>query len=300
MVCTALIPSVDPISPKMLIAMRVINTAIALFSIFGNAFLIYALKKTRQTTTVSLQLILLMSFSDLITGITAISLINALLWKELDSICQIKIATAFIHIVFGGFSFGAVFLIALDRFLHMKYLQRYPIIVTKRRAHLVIVTIFCFFLLSAALFSLPVLHSEIRKIELGFFMAGIPIIITTFVLYNRAIATAKRKVSSSHSAFTQIAHVQSRKIFKAAKLITASFSILLMPMMVSHVFLAINEDENILNAKNLTTFKWLSYIISLANGFCSCVIFILQNRPVRVVLNNIYEKHIRGEGNNRK
>ena len=290
MKCGALLPSIVPIDQQMLITLRVINSMIALLNIIGNAFLIYALKKTGQTATLSLKLVFLMTLSDFLTGVTALSLTNALLWKEFDSACQIKTATQFIHVVFGGFSFSTVFLIALDRFLHMKYLQRYSIIITKRRAYLMIISTFCFHLLSAVLFSLPALEQEIEYLKLAYFMMGIPIVITTFAFYYKAIKATTSRVSFSTTVPTQNPSVHSKKIFKAAKLITLSFGILSTPLMIVHIMLAINRHYKILNAKTITTFKWFSFIVALGNGFCSCSIFFLYNRPARTVLNNIYRK----------
>ena len=290
--CSALFPSVALIDHEMLIILRVINSIIALLNICGNALLIYALKKTGQTATLSLQIIFLMSLSDLITGITALSLTNALLWKEFDSVCQIKIATLIIHVVFGGFSFSTVFLIALDRFLHMKYLQRYSIIITRRRAYSIIVFIFCIHLLSATLFSLPALKQETEYLQLAYFMAGIPTIITTIALYYKAIKTTTCRVSFSTAIATQNPNFHIKKILKAAKLITLSFGILLTPLLIVHITLAMNTRHKILNAKTMTTCKWFSYIVALGNGFCSCSIFFLYNMPARTVLSNIYRKVI--------
>ena len=292
--CIALIPSISKISHHILVTLRVMNSIIALLNIIANAFLIYALKKTGQTTTISLQLILLMSLSDFVTGITSLSLTNILLWKQFDSLCYLKTLTQFVHVVFVGFSCASVLLIALDRFLHMKYLQRYSIVMSKRRAYILIMSTFCFYLVSATIFSMSFLIDEIEIIQLVFFLLGIPIIITIFMFYYKACNAITCKVSTVQRNFIQNTIVQSKGVLKAAKRITICFAILLMPLIISHIILAVNRRYKILNTETMATFKWFCYIGGLANGFCNCCIFVLQNRPVRKLLTRIlYKREIR-------
>ena len=279
-------------SQQMLITLRILNSIIALFNILGNSFLIYALKKTGQTTTFSLQLIILMSTSDLATGIVALSLTNALLWRDYDLHCQVNTATQFMHVAFAGFSFSAVLLIAIDRFLHMKYLQRYPLIITKRRAYSMVIFVFSIYLLAAAAFSLPAAHEQIEFLQLGFFLTCIPILVATAILYSKAI-TITRRISALNTTLTQNPNIQSKKILKAAKFIIVGSSVLTTPLIICHIILAIRKHQKVTISLRMVTAKWFAYIIALGNGVCSCSIFILQNRPARLMLISMLHKLMR-------
>ena len=74
MECRIFIPLLDNEQTALMTIIRVYNVIIAILNIAGNALLIWGLWKTRQTSTVSLQFIILMSISDLISGISGVVL----------------------------------------------------------------------------------------------------------------------------------------------------------------------------------------------------------------------------------
>ena len=274
-------------SLPVLVSLRTINSVLALLNISANSFLIFALKKTRQTESISLQLICLMSVSDLMTGVGALSLTNILLWGEDESYCYIRNLTQFVHILFAGFSIWTVFLVALDRFLHMKFLLRYPIIMTKRRGYAMIVGAFSYSLLAAVLFSMPFAKEAMEILQLVLFLFVIVIMVTILVLYYKVCKTVRSRISTTNKHRTHQTMNQCKRLSKAAALITICLATLTTPLVISHVILALNRHHKIVDENTFVHFKWFCYVGVLGNGFCSSIIFILHNKPSKHLLQSI-------------
>ena len=268
-------------------SLRISNSCIALLNILGNSFLIYALKKTGQITNMSLQLIVLMSVSDCINGVVALSLTNILLWKEYDSICYLRAATQFMHNAFLGFSFTTVLLIAIDRFLHIKYQQRYPIIATKRRGTILLLfVIFCEALV-AFVSSMPFLdHGE--RIGNIFYLSSAPsTIISVAILYYKTFKIINRRVISMNTPVMKNTFTHNKRIMNAALSISMCMIFTLTPYIIVGILSEISMRSQGKVSKELVTFKWFTYLFSLANGVCSCIIFIAQSRPVKRLLKDM-------------
>ena len=279
--CVSTITSVRHFSQQVLWSLRITNSIIGLLNIVGNSLLIYALKKTGQTTTISLQLIVLMSISDVVNGTFALSLTNILLWKKFDSICCLKLITQFLHRIFVGLSFGIVIAIALDRFLHIKYLQRYSIIVRRRRMWCLVFILLLYNLLVGSLSSMPFLNNYIKVVNIinAFLIAGG--MITVFVLYYKTTRAINLRVSSMDNIHMQRTVHHIKTIVNVALSISACTLLTLAPFIIVNIILEVSNSYRAENTTELAIFKWVTYLGTLGNGVCSCVIFVLYNRPVK-------------------
>ena len=285
--CIAFISSINILSQNVLIALRFFNSCIAVLNIIGNAFLIFALKRTGQTSTLSLQLVIVMSLSDLITGVTALSLTNILLLREYDSSCFLKSLTQFIHMVLVSFSFGTVFVIALDRYLHMKYLHRYSMVMSKRRGYALVLFCLLVQVLIASVISMPFLADVIRIAKIFHTLLATISMIIVFVIYYKACKTMNSTVASIRIPNMHSSMHQNKTMLKAAASITICMGLLISPFVIANTVMEVSKSYRELNVTHVATFKWFTYIGVLANGVCSSLIFILQNRPVRRLLQSL-------------
>ena len=282
--CSSFIPSIHNFSQQELWALRITNSCLALPNIFGNSFLIYALKRTGQLSSMSLQLIVLMSASDCISGITALTLTNVLLWKEHDSLCYLKVVTQFIHHVSIGYSFTTVLLIAADRFLHIKYLQRYPIIVTRRKGLGLCLLIFILQILAAFVSSMPFLKDYVKISKLVYISGATLIIVSVIVLYYKTVKIISGRVSSMHNPTMQSTMTRIKAATNSAWSISLCMVLTLTPYIICSSIVDVKISRDAGNSRQMTVFKWFTYLGSHTNGVCSCIIFIAQNRPVRRLL----------------
>ena len=285
--CTLLFPSVRTFSQQVLWALRITNSCIALFNIFGNSFLIYALKKTGQITNMSLQLIVLMSASDCINGIVGLSLTNIILWKEYNSLCYLRVLTRFLSHVFLGFSFTTAQLIAIDRFLHIKYLQRYPIIVTKRRGRILLLALFILHILLAFVSTMPFLKDYKIIGTMVYIFGATLIIISVISIYYKTLRTINSRTLSKRNPIMRSTISYSKALMNVAFGISICMVLCLAPYIIAGIILEVSRRYQTNISKETAILIWFFYVATYANGVCSFLIFIAQNRPVKRLLKEI-------------
>ena len=279
--CNSLFPSVRNFSQQVLWSLRITNSIIGLLNIFGNSLLIYALKKTGQTTTISLQLIALMSVSDALCGIVALSFTNILLWKNFDSNCSLILATEFLHRIFVGCSFVTIFLIALDRFLHIKYRQRYSVIVPKRKMRFLVGLVLLHNIMISFMSSMPSLGVYMKVSRLLNAIIVAVGVIGVIVLYYKTTRAINQRVSSMDNIFMQSTVIKVKAMVNVGLSISMCTLIFVTPYVIGFIILKMSGNHQ---PMELAIYIWYAYIGLLANGICSCVIFVLHNKPVKRVI----------------
>ena len=234
-----------------------------------------------------MQLIVLMSLSDCINGIVALFFTNILLWQVYDSHCALIRTIQFMHYISLGFSYGAVVLIAIDRYLHVKYLQRYPIILTKRRGRIIVLAVFVYNFLVAFTSSMPFLKSYNTLGKVVQICGGTIGVISVFILYYKTTKTVKIRVSSMHNCILESRMAHCKAIVNVALSISICTGLLFTPYIISVIIMKVNNSYQASNTSELEIFTWFTAVGLPANGICSCVIFILQNKPVKRLIKGI-------------
>ena len=262
---------------------RIYNVTINALSILGNAILILALRRTRQTKTISFQFILVMSVSDLTSAILSMTLLTMLSFHQFQRICWLALSVQAILNACNYFSAFMVFLIALDRYLHMKYLEQYSRKFTKRRGHLLII----FFLILALFFSnffifplSPFIYSILVTI---YFAICMLFLISIIIVYHKALSALRRK---AHLVTSSVIN-KDRALGKAAKRISLCIIVLAGPITVLHIIDGVNMQLSFIDPSVIGVCIWFAYVSFLGNGLCSSVIFISQNTPIRRFLRNV-------------
>ena len=282
--CNSLHPSIQEFSQQVLWTLRITNSCIALLNIIGNSFLIYALKRTGQITNMSLQLIVLMSASDCINGIADLSFTNIILWNGNNSLCYLSVVARLINHLVLGFSFTTVLLIAIDRFLHMRYFQRYQIIVTKRRGRILCLLLFALEIIVAFIHSMPFLKHGKRIGNLVYASCATLITISVIILYYKTVRTINCRVLSMHNPVMQSTMSHSKALMNVALSISICTVFFLTPYIIAGIILEVGRRNHATSSKEIAIFIWFSYIALHTNGVCSCFIFIVQNTPVKRLL----------------
>ena len=259
---------------------EVCSASIHFTSITGNSVLMWALKKTGQTNTISFQFIIMMSISDLLLSTAALirQIMNII--QQYNINCWAKIIFQIFIRTCSLFSFIMVALIALDRYLHMRYLERYPSIVTKTRGYILAVTAYLYSLAENMIFLLPVLYNKPQISQSIHIFAGFPIMISICILYFRAIKSLRTKVDQlSRNVITQ-----TRALSTAATRITVCVFVLSLPLLSIQVLELANSNSRFISFSVLSTAKLFGYATFTSNGFWSAFIFMSLNRPIRELL----------------
>ncbi len=107
---------------------------ISILNILINSFLIHALRRLKKLNTISFKFILLLSISDICYGITWTVYLSMTYTTYEANNWLIFVIAVILAYFFSLFSGAMILLIALDRYIHMKFSLRYNMIMTKRRA----------------------------------------------------------------------------------------------------------------------------------------------------------------------
>ena len=260
------------------------NILVGILNITGNAILIWALRRTGQTKTISFQFIAIMSVTDLAAGTTSIVFITLLISiEDYQKYCWLMLVTLVVLNTLNYFSGLMVFLIALDRYLHMKYLERYSIKFTKKRGYLFVIISFVVALSTSIYFSLPLFHLVYNIFKWLLLSMATLCMISVLLLYHRALQILRRK---AHQITRSIIN-QNRALGKAAKRVSICLLVLALPIVLCQLIDVINNQLAIIDSSALGLLYWIAYITLLANGFCSSIIFILQNIRIQRLLKSV-------------
>ena len=299
MTCPTFLKDLYGAPPFLIALIRTYNILIGVMNIIGNAILIWALRRTGQTTSLSLQFIIIMSSSDITGGI--ISLVFTTLLLAGLNYCRLKLTIQFTLNTCNFFSICMIFLIALDRYLHMKYLERYPLVFTKKRGYSV-AAIMLLTGISTSAVSVSPFSKFVRSIlQIVYFSISIFFLMAIAMLYHEALCTLKRK----SCGITRSIVNQNIALGKAGKRVSICVLVLIVPLCAVLLLEAVNYHLEFVNASVLIPVVWFAFITLLGNGFCSSVIFMSQNIPIkrllrrtlRYNLNRIQAAFRKSEGN---
>ena len=253
---------------------------IAFINITGNSLLIWGVQKTGQTRTISFQFIIMMSVSDLVLSTVNViyKILNAI-YRDRNN-CWMILCFQFLLSTCSMFSFIMVALIAFDRFLHMRYLERYSSIVTKKRGYLLAIAS-CFF--SSAENIILVLSISYKDSYIGqaiYLFLALPVMVLIFIFYYSAMKAIRAKASQiSRNIITQ-----TRALSRAATRITICLIVLSLPLLIIQVLELVNRSSRFTNPSLLGNAKFIAYATFTSNAFWSAYIFISLNRPIRMLL----------------
>ena len=285
-ICLSNISPINDIPIGILIGLRATNLLISFLNMAGNALLVYALKKTGQTGRISIKLIVFMSISDFITGVIGMSWLTLLLWGEFQEQCLlmeiIQMSTNFTCI----FSILMVGAIALDRYFHMSYLERYPSIMNNKRGYgMAFVCLFSTsILVIVECVVLRFAGNGILVLQFALLCIWIPVFGSIAVLYYKAYKSLRLRASSQMTLAVRDALQESRKFAKIARLILISLAFLTTPMVICLALRFINHLNDFIDTLHLDILFWFALLLHTANGFTSCVIFMFYNTMVKQLL----------------
>ena len=255
----------------------------ATFNVMGSSFLLWALKKTGQTKTISVQFIIIMTTTGLLTSISNAVVLTLIAWKEKNMTCWITILEQFLAGTLNTVSFFMIILIAFDRYLHMKYLERYPSIVTKKRGHLLVVVAFLLASTLNGILILPMSESKMSIIHVAFVVSIYPFLMSVFILYRGAMRALREKSNQ----LTQIIINQTKTLSTAAKRVTICVTLLTIPLFAIQAAELVDEHKNLMSPILIDNMKPFAFATYTFNVFCSSIIFMSQNRPIRMLIKRI-------------
>ena len=165
------------ISDAKFVPYLVVHVLIAISNITVNTFLLHALNKLKKTSNISFLFVKFLSISDLSVGISQIIYLFCRCFIRSytpEMLITVEFTVQTIFYVTAPFSGGMILTIAVDRYIHMKYLTKYNIIMTRKRAWILIFMNFLFQIATAVSLLLASFH--------GYFAKEQPILVAAYLI----------------------------------------------------------------------------------------------------------------------
>ncbi len=116
------------------------NIAVALVNIILNCFLIHALRKLKKLQNISHKLFVSLSISDICIGLSLLITEPAYWFVGENHVRILRVCSGILLFTFCQFSALSILLVAIDRYIHMRYLNKYHSIMNNRRAVMLVIT----------------------------------------------------------------------------------------------------------------------------------------------------------------
>ena len=270
-----------------LIMWAVMTSILSLITIMATSALIYGLYKTQQLTTITNKFILMMSISDLCTGLFVLPLIVVMIClKDTLRNCNLELFVQYTALLFAYFSFFMLMCISTDRYIHVTKLNKYNQFMNTRRMKVATVLSLIFSVLIAYLpISFPTfwLHLALRLSNLG----GVSMIFFLYSLIFRKVATHienfKRMLEElGTSESTSRETKKELSATKTIRFVLGALLVLFVPYnicSVAWIYYKVNRQVKPPFFLNVVTY-W-SYILVFSNAAINGIIFGYGNSVVR-------------------
>ena len=279
------------------------NAIIGCSNIFLNGFLIHAILKLQKPLNLSYKLIVCLSISDFCVGLLAQSLFETVLLVDHEKAnCTWNIATQCIVYLTLQFSGLMVIIISLDRYIHMKYLNKYNEYMTTRVAKILVgsamMTVIC--LMVASIFvsfygGYFAFHTGVLGIE-AVLVTGISVLyISTYLSVRNRAQQSRIQVNVLHTkdGDTKIHKPNKRRphnlnLAKTMVFILLATAVCYLPFVIVgyiHSYATYIQIKD--PGESLHTLLFWSYLFVCLNSSCNVVIFASRNTKIRRLIYSI-------------
>ena len=270
---------------------KLVLIAFDLFSlsmnIFTNSLVIASLKITSQLHNLSLRLILLLSISDICSALVLQTLFAIMLVNYSDKdYCRFDSFVNFFGVFFTHISLYIVVVIGLDHFGRMKYLNRYPLIVTKRRVYMTLMAFMSLSFLQASMYVIGTIFSIFSTTKSIAIFIDVTIGGTAFGLYIVTIFIVKKHRQSAQNR--QLLANVDKMFTRLASCILLALVIFYTPYALISVTHSLLSEKLSWSEKQALDFLFiLSYVLIYSFSSANATIFLFINKKAK----NLFPKH---------
>ena len=265
------------------LAILIINTLVGVMNILINGFLIYALKKLKKLNTASYRFMMFLSISDLSLGIFQLVVQTLPYIKDKQTSSIVILIMQFALYFIAPFSACMIMIIALDRYVHMKYLTYYNTVMTVSRARLVVLYNVALNLTTATILTLSSVYGFFFVYHTMLTCLYLLVILGTFILYLVTYRSIRRRTAN-----LTIARDKSRKKVDANRGFAKGMLFVLLSLVICYIpNHAIGMARNVINHAGRqppSTFQYVllwAIILSYMNGTLNALALILCNKQLR-------------------
>ena len=264
------------------------NALFLLISLPLNVILCHAILKLRLMKKTSFCFIFALTISDL----CSILILHPLYFVEYtyaftgeNNTNNVQLAIQFGAFTFCQFSGVMILIMALDRYLQMKYLNRYPSVMTKKRALILILINAATSLICGILFTISSIYGFFFYINIVYLFADLAVLLTSFLVYLQAFMTLRTNVADSNirndTSRSPIRRADVQFV-KGVLFIMLALSICYMPYLITGIVVALEKrnQNNGVNQSLAISFYW-SLLLVLAVPFMNTLLLFLFNKKLK-------------------
>ena len=270
-----------------LILWAVVTSILSPITILANSALIYGLYKTQQLSTFTNKFILIMSISDLCTGIFVLPLIVVMIClKDTIRNCNVELFVRYIALLFAYFSFFMLMCISTDRYIHVTKLNKYSQFMNARRMKIAtVLSLISSVLIASLSISFPKFWLQLTLRLSDFLCGSLMFYLYSLVFQKLAIHTENFKRMLEELGTSESASRETRKEVSATKTIRfvlGALLVLYLPYNICSVALAYYKFDRKMSPSLFMSFMaYLSYLLVLSNAAINAIIFGHGNSVVR-------------------
>lgn len=305
--CQSVFPSRADLRDSSFAFLTSANVILTVLNIGVNIFLIYALSSTKQLKKISCRLIMYLSLSDICVGLLVQNPVTVLLtlFKK-NSNCPLELTGQSTSYIFPQISGVMIMIIAIDRWLHMKFLNRYSSLMNKRRAHLMVLANVCLALLIAAASVLASLYDFFFIFNAILVVTDVSVVVVIYISYVSTFKSVRTQLASirkrnketnnrleSSSAEKSTLRKKPKKLdtelAKTMIFILTSLTVCYLPYFIVGLYWSyIRYQEKSKTGEALDTVLWCCFILVYLNSTLNAAIFIKRNKKAYGLLKNIF------------
>ncbi len=258
---------------------------IGITSIFCNGLLCHILRKLGKLQTISYKLILIQGIADVCAGIVLLISETAMLTPidedTFDKVCVFSRITCDAVCQFSGTMF---LIVAIDRFIHMKYLTKYNTMMSEKRAAMLVFNNIGSSLSMAVVNVFGVLHDYYNTSHLVMNFFAVTLYSTTFLIYYRAYVSMSTRISqinTENSVRASKRPSRNKEFARAVALILVVFAGCLTPFVIASTVKIVIYCPGCGNNENILIAFYSTRALVCLTSTLNAVIFIYINRELR-------------------
>ena len=239
---------------------------------------------------------------DLLIGFVYQPLVAAVISGYASRNCTFELTVQFLGYVIIQYSTFMVSIVALDRYIHMKYLNRYSALMTPNRANKLLLFNVFLSLLTATLSVVASAYGGFFYFNTTSFAVHGMCTTVPHMIYFKTLRATEKQVSQVRKSFNQRDQEENIDMKDKPKQdirFAATIKIILVCLVIcwSPYFIVVlvwSYYRHLLHSnkqKILDTLIWFSFILFYSNSAMNAIIFIHRNRKIRKLLRSYFRKH---------
>lgn len=262
----------------------ILNFMMIPITLTANCFIIVGLYETRQLGSIINKFFLCLSISDCCVAAIVQSLVGALFTTySKEKFCNLEMSAQFFTFLFGHISGFTIVAIGIDRYIHMKYLQRYDSIITKQRAVGLMVISYVASIGMGLSYTLSTIYGIFQWVNMVILLADMAAIVIIYAAYLEAYSKVKQHLKKTK----QLRKSSNAPSYAVAMIMTillilGAVFICYVPYVIVGMFGFYRvEFQRKLLSSGLSMGIYLTYLLVYLNSCLNAVIFIYKNDAVK-------------------